>query len=160
MHASILLHWTDHVGPVIGGLVFVVVMSLLREPLRRNFNAVLVAGSCGTYLCGGGFGAWELVYPVLAIGVVTLGLRSYRFIGIAWLMHACWDLVHHLYGNSIWPFMPTSSWGCMLFDSVIGAWFLAGAPSVFESFRRTGVGRKIAAGRQGRASKSSPLLRA
>jgi len=30
-------------------------------------------------------------------------------------------------GNPIWPFMPTSSWGCMIFDSLIALWFLAGA---------------------------------
>jgi hypothetical protein len=62
--------------------------------------------------------------------VVYLGLRSYRWIGVAWLMHAAWDVVHHWYGNPIWPFMPTSSFGCMIFDTVITAWFLAGAPAI------------------------------
>jgi hypothetical protein len=39
--------------------------------------------------------------------------------------------VAHLYGNVIWPFMPTSSFGCMIFDALIAMWFLAGAPSMF-----------------------------
>jgi len=48
-------------------------------------------------------------------------------------MHAAWDLAHHLWGNPIWPFMPTSSWGCMIFDSLIALWFLAGAPSLWST---------------------------
>lgn len=27
-------------------------------------------------------------------------------------------------------FMPTSSWGCMIFDAIIAIWFLAGAPAL------------------------------
>jgi hypothetical protein len=44
-------------------------------------------------------------------------------------MHACWDLVHHLYGTPIWAFMPSSSFGCLLFDTLIAIWFMAGAPA-------------------------------
>jgi hypothetical protein len=29
----------------------------------------------------------------------------------------------------IWPFMSTSSFGCLIFDSLIAIWFLAGAPA-------------------------------
>jgi len=45
-------------------------------------------------------------------------------------MHSGWDILHHLWGNPIWPFMTTSSFGCMIFDALIAAWFLAGAPSL------------------------------
>jgi hypothetical protein len=38
--------------------------------------------------------------------------------------------VHHFCGNAIWPFMPTSSFGCTIFDGLIAVWFLAGAPSI------------------------------
>jgi hypothetical protein len=86
----------------------------IREVLRRlgndvwkhdmsnhaNLNALLAAGASGVYLSGG-FGLWELIFPVLVMPVVV-GLRSYPFIGVAWLMHAGWDVVHHLYGNAIW----------------------------------------------------------
>ena len=57
-------------------------------------------------------------------------LASYRWIGVGWLMHSGWDVVHHLYGNPIWPFMPTSSFGSMLFDAAIAVWFFAGAPAL------------------------------
>jgi hypothetical protein len=119
----------DYLGPVMSAIVFVLLMSLVREPARRTFNAVLVAGTAGVYLSGG-FGLWELIYPAIVTPIVYLGLSSYRFIGIAWLMHAAWDLPHHLWGHPIWPFMPTSSFGCVIFDSLVGVWFLAGAPSL------------------------------
>lgn len=121
----------DFPGPAIGAVLFVLGMSLVKEPVRRPLNAVLVAGACGVYLSGG-FGAWELLYPVLATPIVYLGLRSYRFIGLAWLMHAGWDLPHYLWGKPIWPFMPTSSFGCMIFDTLTASWFLAGAPLLFS----------------------------
>jgi len=122
------LHVADWVGPVGGAVVFIVIMASVREPARRNLNAVVVAGAGGVYMSGG-FGLWELLYAAVAVTVAYAGLRSYRAIGLAWLMHAGWDLLHHLYGNAIWPFMPTSSFGCMLLDSVIALWFLAGAPT-------------------------------
>ena len=138
MHNPPVLHLVDYVGPAIGAMVFVAVMSLLKEPARRNYNAILAAGASAAYLSGG-FGVWELPYVAIAGGVVAyLGLRSYRFIGLAWLMHAGWDLVHHLYGNPIWPFMPTSSFGCLILDALIAVWFLAGAPSVVAALARQG----------------------
>ena len=131
MSASHTLVFADHLGPVIAALLYVLIMSRVPEPARRSFNAIFVAGTCGAYLAGG-FGIWELAYPLLATPVVYAGLRSYRFIGIGWLMHAAWDLAHHWWGNPIWPFMPTSSWGCMIFDAVIAIWFLAGAPALIQ----------------------------
>jgi hypothetical protein len=118
----------DIIGPVLAACVFVVMMSRVREPVRLRLNAVLVAGASGVYLSGG-LGVWELVYPAALLPVVYRGLGSYRWIGVAWLCHAGWDLVHHRYGNPIWPFMPESSLGCLIFDSVIAVWFLAGAPA-------------------------------
>ena len=70
----------DFVGPAIGALVFVVVMSLVSEPARRTINAMIVAGASGAYLSGGGFGIWELVFPVVAMPIAYRGLRSYSFI--------------------------------------------------------------------------------
>ncbi|MFT3839111.1 MAG: DUF6010 family protein [Myxococcaceae bacterium] len=127
MHAP-ALSLMDHLGPLIGAAVFVALMSLVREPLRRTLNALLVTGATGVYLSGG-LGPWELLFPALMMPIVYRALGSYRWIGVAWLMHSAWDVVHHFYGNPIWPFMPTSSWGCMLFDAAIAVWFLAGAPS-------------------------------
>lgn len=129
MQSSPPLHLMDWVGPAVGAVAFVLLMSFVNEPARRKLNAVLVAGASGVYLSGG-FGAWELLYPALTVPVVYLALGSHRFIGIAWLMHSGWDLVHHFWGNPIWPFMPTSSFGCMIFDTLIAMWFLAGAPTI------------------------------
>ena len=125
----------DVLGPAIGASVFVVTMSMVREPTRGTLNAVLVAGASGVYL-NGGFGVWEIVYPVVATPIVYRALQSYRYIGVAWLMHAAWDLPHHLWGNPIWPFMPTSSLGCCVFDFLIALWFLAGAPVVALDVQR------------------------
>jgi hypothetical protein len=132
MSATHTLLAADYYGPAVVALCFVFGMSRVPEPARRTFNAILVAGTCAAYL-NGGFGIWELVYPIVATPVVYAGLKSYRFIGIAWLMHAAWDLAHHLWGNPIWPFMQTSSWGCMIFDSLIAVWFLAGALAMIRS---------------------------
>jgi hypothetical protein len=129
MHTSPPLHVLDFVGPALGAVAFVLIMSRVREPARRSFNAIFVAGAGGVYLSGG-LGPWELLYPAATVPVVYLGLRSHRFIGLAWLMHSSWDVVHHLWGNPIWPFMPTSSFGCMVFDALIAIWFLADAPTI------------------------------
>jgi hypothetical protein len=131
MHTPPPLQLMDWIGPLIGAALFVALMSLVREPLRHRLNAVLAAGAGGVYLSGG-FGGWELVYCALFCAVAYRGLADYRFIGVAWLVHAAWDLAHHLWGHPIWPFMPTSSFGCLLFDSAIALWFLAGAPSLFR----------------------------
>ena len=127
MHNPSLLV-SDYIGPAIGAGVFVMAMSFVKEPSRRSFNALFVAGASGVYLSGG-FGAWELLYPAIAMPFVFFGLRSYRFIGIAWMMHASWDIVHHFWGNPIWPFIPSSSFGCAIFDILITVWFLWDAPS-------------------------------
>jgi hypothetical protein len=119
----------DVLAPAMGASVFVLVMSRVSEPTRRTLNAVIVAGASGVYLSGG-FGVWEVAYPVLVTPMVYRALQSYRYIGLAWLMHAAWDLPHHLWGNPIWPFMRTSSFGCCVFDSLIAFWFLAGAPDL------------------------------
>ena len=124
----------DYIGPVLGAGVFIAIMSWVPHPARRSFNAIFAAGAVGAYI-GGGFGVWELIYPALATPVLYLGLRSYRAIGVAWFMHAAWDLPHHLSGHPIWPYMRTSSLGCIIFDSLIAIWFVAGAPSIVRNWR-------------------------
>ena len=124
----------DYVGPAIGALLFVLGMSLVAEPRRQTINAFLAAGACGVYISGG-FGIWEVLYAAVAMPVAYRGLRDYRFIGAAWLLHAAWDVPHHLWNRPIWPFQPTSSLGCMIFDSLIAVWFLADAPALIGSLQ-------------------------
>jgi hypothetical protein len=134
MHQAPPLALMDYVGPAVAAVAFVCIMSLVREPTRRTLNALIVAGSSGVYL-NGGFGIWELVFPLIAMPVAYRGLSSHRSIGAAWLLHAAWDLPHHFWGNPIWPFMPTASFGCFVFDTLIAVWFLAGAPALVGPFR-------------------------
>ena len=122
--------WT----PLIPALVFVLAMSLVREPERQRLNAIVAAGFGGLYL-NGGLGAWEFVYMAIAIVPAYLGLRSYSWIGVAWLMHTGWDLVHHFHGNPLWHWAESSSVGCAVMDAAVAVWFFAGAPSFFDRLR-------------------------
>ena len=142
----------DVLGPVVAALVFISLVSLFEEPNRRSFNAIFVAGAGAAYLSGG-FGVWEFVFLAVVTFCAYRGLRSYRFIGAGWLLHTGWDVLHHLYGNPIVPFVPDSSLGCAICDPVIALWCFPGAPSVYDLFRgrrghvggdaasRTGAGR-------------------
>ena len=40
------------IGPVLNAIAFVLAMSLVREPARQHFNAILVAGAGAAYLNG------------------------------------------------------------------------------------------------------------
>ena len=111
----------DTLGPAIGALVFVVVMTRIRDPQRLTFNSLFVTGASAAYI-GGGLGVIELLFPALLLPINWLTRTSYRAIGVAWWLHAAWDLVHHLWADPIWPFMEMSSWGCLVFDLLIGAW--------------------------------------
>lgn len=64
----------DYVGPAVGAIVFVMVMSLVAEPTRRTVNAVILGGASGVYLSGG-FGPWEVIYPVIGLPIAWSGLR-------------------------------------------------------------------------------------
>src|SRR6267143_873088 len=96
----------DFIGPAVGALVFVRRVGSATSDMTATHTRAPTAGP-----------------------IAFRGLRTYRFIGVGWVIHACWDIAHHLWGNPIWPFMPSSAFGCMIFDSVIALWFLAGAPS-------------------------------
>ncbi len=121
VHISPAIHAADVLRPALAALLFVLVLSRLREPMRRKINAVLVAGFSTAYI-GSGLGPWELLYVVPATYVAYRALDSYRFIALGWLMHPVWDMVHHLYGFPLWPWMPTSSIGCAVFDPIVAIW--------------------------------------
>jgi hypothetical protein len=126
----------DTIGPALGAATFIAVMSRIREPERLTFNALFVTGASAAYVAGG-LGAWELLFPALLLPVNWLARSSYRAIAVAWWLHAAWDLVHHLWAQPIWPFMETSSWGCVIFDSLIAAWFFwLGRPEASRLSRR------------------------
>jgi Family of unknown function (DUF6010) len=125
--------------PVMIAIAFILLVSLIKEPNRRSFMAILVAGAGAAYLSGGGFGKWELGFCTGMAFCAYRGLKSYRFIGIGWLLHTAWDILHHLYGNPLLPFDATSSLGCAICDPVIAVWCFAGAPSLQHLIR----GRRV-----------------
>ncbi|MFD6065950.1 DUF6010 family protein [Amycolatopsis lurida] len=127
------------IAPILVGLVYVVLMSLIHEPHRRRFNAVMVAGAGAAYLSGGGLGIWEFAFAAVVTYVAYRGLESWTFIGIAWLLHTGWDVVHHLKGAPIIPFLHDSSFGCAICDPVIAIWCFASGRSVTD-FVRARVG--------------------
>jgi hypothetical protein len=138
-------HATGHVlsianllAPILIALIFISLCSLLKEPKRRDFMAIMIAGAGAAYL-GGGLGKWEFVFTALITWLAYEGLHSYTFIGIGWMLHTSWDIVHHLYGHPIVPFIPTSSLGCAICDPVIAAWCFAGAPSVYRMLHQNGM---------------------
>ena len=118
------------VAPLVIGVLYAVVMSLLREPTRRRLNAVMVAGAGAAYLSSGSFGPWEFVFTAAVTYCAYRGLDSYVWIGVAWLLHAAWDLLHYLKGAPIIPFFSHSSLGCAICDPVIAVWCLRGGPSL------------------------------
>jgi hypothetical protein len=118
-----------YLAPILIGLVYVLLMSLIHEPHRRRVNAVMVAGAGAAYLSGGGLGAWEFAFTAVATCVAYRGLDSWAWTGAGWLLHTAWDVVHHLKGHPIIPFAHDSSFGCALCDPVIAAWCLGGGRS-------------------------------
>lgn len=122
-------------GAIGVALVFITVMSLVKEPGRQKINALLIAGAGAVYWSGG-LGVWEFVFGTVMLFVAYRGFTRYYFIGIGWLLHTGWDIMHHLYGNPLIVFDPSSSAGCAVCDAVLALWFFMGAPSVFGFFRK------------------------
>ncbi len=119
------------VGPVVTSALFIAAMSLLREPKRQRLSALFIAGAGGVYF-GAGFGWWEVAFYALFTFLAFKGWSDYRFVGLGWVLHVVWDVLHHLYGRSILPFLPLSSAGCAICDTGIAIWYFLGARSVWQ----------------------------
>lgn len=118
-----------YLAPILAGIGYAFLMSLVREPHRKRLNAVMLAGAGAAYLSAGGFGAWEYVFTAAVTYCAYRGLESWRFIGIGWMLHASWDLLHYATGKPpIIPFAHDSSLGCAICDPVIALWCLRGGP--------------------------------
>ena len=142
------MHLRDIVAPVVVATLFIIATSAFKEPQRRHFNAIMIAGAGAAYL-NGGLGIWEFAFTAVVTYCAYKGLNAYSFIGLGWLLHTGWDIMHHLCGNPIVPFVPTSSLGCAICDPIIAAWCFAGAPSVYGLVTRnkritSGAGRGAA----------------
>jgi len=120
---------------ILVAFVFIIIMSLVKEPNRQIINALIIAGAGGTYWSGG-LGFYEFPLGVIMIFLAFRGLKNYTFIGIGWLVHTVYDVLHHFYGNPIIPMAPLSSAGCAVCDPVLAVWCFFGAPSLFRWLRR------------------------
>ena len=125
-------HAFDSVLAIVLAIAFIAAASLLKEPAKRNFNVIMIAGASAAYLSGGGMGKWEFLFTAVVSYCAYRGLQSYAFIGLGWLLHVGWDIIHHVSGHPIIPFQPMSSFGCAITDTILAIWFFAGAPSVFR----------------------------
>jgi hypothetical protein len=121
----------DVVAPVLVGLAYVAVCSLAPEPARQKINAVMVAGAGAAYLSSGAMGMAEVAFTAAVTVCAYLGLSRYAWLGVGWLLHTGWDVVHHLKSAPIIPELAHSSFGCAICDPVIALWLFLGAPSVW-----------------------------
>ena len=133
-HQPPSLDFLHSLPPVFVAIAFIAAVSLLREPKRRQFSALVIAGAGATYF-GAGFGFWEVAFCALMTWLAFSALDDYRYAGVGWLLHVGWDVLHHLRGHPILPFLPLSSAGCAICDSVIAIWYFLGAPSFYGAIR-------------------------
>jgi hypothetical protein len=114
--------------------IFMIIMSLIKEPLRQKINAGLIAVAGGAYI-NAGLMPFDQLFNVLLVFIAYKGLQNYKFIALGWILHTCWDIVHHFYGNPIDPSAPFSTNVCAFFDVFIAIWFFFNAPSIFSLFK-------------------------
>lgn len=122
-------------GAILIAIIYIALSSLVKEPNRQKLSAIIVAGAGAAYLSSG-LGGWEFAFCSIMTFIAFKGLTNYRYIGIAWLLHTCWDIAHHLYAQPIVPFSPSSSAGCAVCDTVLAIWFFLKAPNMFEMFNK------------------------
>jgi hypothetical protein len=130
--SQIPLTWPILLAPLLVAAALIFLISLFKEPGRRKFSAVLLAGAGAAYLSGG-LGLAEFAFCVLITFLAYRGLDNYRYIAIGWVLHTCWDLTHHYHGNPIIIFDPTSSIGCAICDLGLAAYYAIGAPAIVRN---------------------------
>lgn len=120
---------------VLIAIAFIVVMSFVREPARQKINAIIIAGA-GSVYWNSGLGVWEFLFGSLMLFVAFKGLKHYYFIGIGWLLHTGWDIMHHLFATPIVYLEPSSSAGCAVCDPILALWFFLGAPTIWNLHKK------------------------
>jgi Family of unknown function (DUF6010) len=112
------------------GPICIAVVSLIDEPARRYVNVAVLAFAAFVYI-GHGFGRLEVVLAITLVVLAAFGLRWYPFIALGWVIHAGADVAHHRVDRPMFGWLPSSSWGCAMFDMIIAAWLVIGAPDVW-----------------------------
>ena len=129
--------------PVVIAVLWAAACSFIAEPHRRRFNAVVVGGAGAAYISGGSLGLGELAFTALLTAIAYCGLRSWGFIGVGWLLHTVWDVVHHRRGAPLIPSVHDSSFGCAICDPVIALWCFTGGRSPAELVRWLRESRRL-----------------
>lgn len=137
------------IGAIIVAIIYISLFSLVKQENRTKMNAIVLAGAGAAYLSSG-LGPLEFAFCTVMTIIAYKGLTRNYMIGIGWLLHTCWDAVHHYYADAIVPMDPTSSFGCMICDPIMAVWFFAGAPNIFALIRN-----KFNAGKSDRVVKLS-----
>lgn len=116
-------------------LFWIIPSSLMKEPKRRTYNAVILAIAGGAYF-NAGFGFYEIVFGAVIGFTAYRSLNNYKFLTFGWVLHIIWDVAHHLTGNPMLTFLPSSSFECAITDSLLAIWYLFNAPSIFSLFKK------------------------
>ena len=61
-----------------------------------------------------------------------LGFKSYKFIGVGWIIHTIYDWIHYKNGFPLINGVPGTAFGCAVFDIGIAIYFLFDAPNLFS----------------------------
>ena len=72
--------------PLVVAAVFIGLCSRLKEPDRRHFSAILVAGAGGVFF-NGGLGVGEYLFSCVLLFTAYRGLSDYRFSSVGWVLH-------------------------------------------------------------------------
>lgn len=124
----------DILPPIGQSLIFVFLISIIREPYRQRLMAIMLALAGGVYMNN----AYQLMPGIFALVMACfsfLGLNNYKFIGIGWLLHSAYDWVHYSNGFPMINDVPGSAFGCAIFDIGIAIYFFFNAPNLFSIFK-------------------------
>ena len=67
------------VTPIVIAMAFILLVFLIKEPARKKFMAILIAGA-GSVYWSGGFGPWEMAFGAL---LLTFADRAARLLALA-----------------------------------------------------------------------------
>jgi hypothetical protein len=115
--------------------IWICSFSAVSEPQRRQVNCILVGLAASTY-GNHSFGLVESVGTITVLTLGILGLRSYRWLGAAWLVHTGLDIAHHLVADPMFRYFPASSLGCAVTDPILALWFFAEAPDIRDVIKQ------------------------
>ncbi len=124
----------DILSSLLGGVIFITLVSFIKEPYRQKTMVIMLGVAGGVYVNN----SLGLGMPIaILLGYFAYqGLNSYKFIAFGWLIHTVADIFHHIKGYPMIHNDALSSFGCAIFDVIIAIWFLVDAPSIYKPFQK------------------------